>query len=113
MAKIEQLINILERVSELPVFDYRAVQTNINYILLDDTISPFVFASNGLMYEKTSKTVSFILDRPLTRELRFAVVDELTRNGFACSGFTGGFIEVGEYFDYYFEVRFFEDVDHD
>lgn len=110
MVKIDQLINIIETVSKMPVFDYRAVQAPVNYVLIDDTISPFVFASNGVHYEKTSKTVSFVLDRPITRELRFTLVDELTRNGFSCSGFAGGFVEIGEYFDFYLEVRFFEDI---
>ncbi len=110
MASLEILYNELESVLGVPVFEYRALYAGQEYVVIDDDLSPFSFASNAVQYEKVSRTVSIVSASPLPDLKRHELAQRLTSHGFAVSGFAGGFVEIGEYFHYYFTVRFFEEV---
>lgn len=110
MASLEILYSTLESILEVPVFEYRALYAGNEYVVIDDDLSPFSFASNSIQYEKVSRTVSIVSASPLLDAKRHELAQTLTLRGFAVSGFAGGFVEIGEYFHYYFTVRFFEEV---
>ncbi len=113
MATIDTIRTTIETSLDMPCFDYRAMFVNTPYAILEDQISPFLLASNTLLAEKINKTLIIVMKEPISMKQRHCLARDLYSVGVAVSGFAGGFVEIGEYFQYFVGLRFYEDIVYD